>query len=150
MSKSRASPQQQSPAPPQVQSGMISTQSAIYILNEKIQKVEGVMKLHMDDIERKFGEHETYVTDNIPDLDLINKALSDINTRLIDLESLEGRIAALESAASKNAPSSPVPTLSPTPAAAPAAPAPAKKRGGTVKLADISPAAPVEPGISFS
>jgi len=131
---------------------MITTQSAIYMLNEKIQKLEGIMKLHMDDIERKFGDHETYVTDNIPDLDLINKALSDINTRLIDLEGMEGRIAALEAGSSKNAPSSPVPALSPAPAPAPAsAPAPApKKRGGTVKLADISPAPAVEPGISFS
>jgi hypothetical protein len=126
---------------------MISTQTAIYLLNTKIQKIEEVMKLHMDDIETKFGEHEAYVTDNIPDLDLINKALSDINTRLIDLEGLEGRITALESGSK---PSSPAPTFS-----APAQPVPtssSSKKKGTVKLADITPTPVVgsEPGISFS
>jgi hypothetical protein len=125
---------------------MISPQTAIYLLNDKIQKLEAIVKLHMDDIETKFGEHEAYVTDNIPDLDLINKALSDINTRLIDLEGLEGRISALESG---NKPGSPV--TSPPPATA----TPAKKKG-TVKLADITPTPVVGtesssgPGISFS
>jgi len=139
--------------------GMISTQTAVYLLNTKIQKIEEVMKLHMDDIENKFGEHEAYVTDNIPDLDQINKALSDINTRLIDLEGLESRIAALEqsvrtsvssSAASSSAASSSAAPSSPPPLAPPPAP---KKKGGTVKLADITPTPVVDlggPGISFS
>ena len=127
---------------------MISPQTAIYLLNDKIQKLEAIVKLHMDDIENKFGEHEAYVTDNIPDLDLINKALSDINTRLIDLEGLEGRISALEGG---NKPSSPV-----TSASSVQTPTPAKKKG-TVKLADITPtpvvgteSPPSGPGISFS
>ena len=135
------------PVPQAAPNSLISTQTAIYLLNNKIQKIEEVMKLHMDDIENKFGEHESYVTDNIPDLDLINKALSDINTRLIDLEGLEARIAALENGGAKPAsPTSPK-------AAAPPAPAPAKKKG-TVKLTDITPMPVVGvesgPGISFS
>ena len=138
-----------SPSVPQP-SSLISTQTAIYLLNNKIQKIEEVMKLHMDDIENKFGEHESYVTDNIPDLDLINKALSDINTRLIDIEGLEARIAALESGGSK--PASPTSLTEPAPAPASAA-APAKKKG-TVKLTDITPTPVVAvesgPGISFS
>lgn len=119
---------------------MISTQSAIYLINNKVQKLEEVLKLHMDDIEQKFGDHEAYVTDNIPDLDLINKALSDINTRLIDLEGLEARISALEGGPK---PASPPPAIG-----APVAEKPAPKKKGTVKLADIT--APPEIGISFS
>jgi hypothetical protein len=123
------------PAPiVQPQSNVISAQSAIYILNSKIQKLEEMVKSHMDVIERKFGDHETYVTDNIPDLDLINRALADINSRLLEAEAFEGRIAALESASNIK------------PAAAP-------KKRGTVKLADLAPT-PVSPsaelGISFS
>jgi hypothetical protein len=125
---------------------LISTQTAVYILNNKIQKIEEVMKLHMDDIENKFGEHEAYVTDNIPDLDLINKALSDINTRLIDLEGLEGRIFALENSLRPNSPVSQPNQLPP-----PVPTQPSKKKG-TVKLTDITPTPVVgaEPGISFS
>lgn len=143
--KPASTPAAQSPA----SSSLISTQTAIYLLNNKIQKIEEVMKLHMDDIENKFGEHEAYVTDNIPDLDQINKALSDINTRLIDLEGLEARITALENGGAKPAsPSSPT-----SAASAPPAPNPAKKKG-TVKLTDITPTPVVGvesgPGISFS
>ena len=144
MSKARAAA---SPAvvPQASANGLISTQTAVYMLNDKIRKIEEVMKLHMDDIETKFGEHEAYVTDNIPDLDLINKALSDINTRLIDLEGLEGRIAALEMGGKPASPVSALPSMPP--------PAPSKKKG-TVKLADITPTPVVGsdsgPGISFS
>ena len=145
---SKAKPAPTPVAQPPAPNSLISTQTAIYLLNNKIQKIEEVMKLHMDDIETKFGEHEAYVTDNIPDLDLINKALSDINTRLIDLEGLEARIAALENGGSK--PSSPT---SPKAASSPVPPAPAKKKG-TVKLTDITPTPVVGvesgPGISFS
>jgi len=121
------------PSAVQTPPSMISTQSAIYILNNKIQKIEEVMKLHMDDIERKFGDQEAYVTDNIPDLDLINKAISDVNTRLLDFES---RICLLES------------SEAPKPSAM--APPPPKKKG-TVKLSDITPTPTIDqPGISFS
>lgn len=148
---SKAKPAPTPVAQPPASNSLISTQTAIYLLNNKIQKIEEVMKLHMDDIENKFGEHEAYVTDNIPDLDLINKALSDINTRLIDLEGLEARIAALETGGPK--PASPSSPASPNAASPPAPPAPAKKKG-TVKLTDITPTPVVGvesgPGISFS
>ena len=140
MSKLAASKSVTSTVPMATPPAMISTQSAIYLINNKVQKLEEVLKLHMDDIEQKFGDHEAYVTDNIPDLDLINKALSDINTRLIDLEGLDARITALEGGAK---PASPAPLLS-----APVAEKPASKKKGTVKLADIS--SPPEIGISFS
>ena len=132
------------PPPVQTQNSMVSAQTAVYLLNNKIQKIEEVMKLHMDDIETKFGEHEAYVTDNIPDLDLINKAISEINTRLIDLESLEARVAALEGGKPVSSTSPVVPQLA-------SPPAPPKKKG-TVKLNDITPTpvVGVEPGISFS
>jgi hypothetical protein len=114
----------------------VSAQTAIYLLNSKIGKLEELVKSHMEVIEQKMGDHETYVTDNVPDLELITRAISDINSRLLDLEALETRIAALESGA---------------PAAKPAAP---PKKRGTVKLADLTPPEPVEkpdsPGISFS
>ena len=144
---SKAKPLSTPVAQPPASNSLISTQTAIYLLNNKIQKIEEVMKLHMDDIENKFGEHEAYVTDNIPDLDLINKALSDINTRLIDLEGLEARVAALENGGAK-----PVTPTSPKADSPAPPPNPAKKKG-TVKLTDITPTPVVGesgPGISFS
>ena len=147
MNKAKAAQPVSSVVPPPNQ--LISTQTAVYLLNNKIQKIEEVMKLHMDDIEIKFGEHEAYVSDNIPDLDQINKALSDINSRLIDLEGLENRIAALENALPTSLPT-PLRPTSPPSSGAPT-PTPTKKKG-TVKLTDITPTPVVstEPGISFS
>lgn len=129
MSKARA------PAQPVAQSTVVSAQTAIYLLNSKIGKLEEMVKSHMEVIEQKMGDHETYVTDNVPDLELITRAISDINSRLLDLEALETRIAALESGA-------------------PAKPAAPPKKRGTVKLADLTPEPATEkpdsPGISFS
>lgn len=133
---SKVSKPAQTQTPP-VMSSVVSTQSAIYILNNKIQKLEEYLRAHMDVIEQKIGDHETYVTDNIPDLELINKALADINTRLLDVDALDARLSAIEAATNIKPPA-----------------APTKKRG-TVKLADLTPT-PVEPatppvlGISFS
>ena len=116
---------------------VVSAQTAIYLLNAKIVKLEELVKSHMNVIEQKIGDHETYVTDNIPDLDLINRALSEFNSRLLDVEALDTRISVLEAAGNLK----------------PAAAAPKKR--GTVKLADLTPT-PVEmpavdsPGISFS
>jgi len=125
------------PTPVQAPPSVVSTQTAIYLLNSKITKLEELVKSHMNVIEQKIGEHESYVTDNVPDLDLINRALSDINSRLLDLESLDTRISAIEAASNLK----------------PAAPAPKKR--GTVKLADLTPTpgetpAGDSPGISFS
>ena len=126
MSKSRAAPSVQP------QSTVLSTQSAIYLLNSKIQSLEESHRRHMSAVETKFGEQDAYVSDNIPDLDALYKAISSINSRLLDFESLETRIAALETASG---------TAPPPPKAA------SKKRGGTVKL-DLEPV--LEPGVSFS
>ena len=104
---------------------MLTAQSAIYMLNTKIQSLEESHRAHIFAVEAKFGEQDTYVTDNIPDMDLVNRAISTINSRLRDLEGLEARISALEVAGG-------------------AVVKPTKKRGGTVKL-DLD-----EPGISFS
>ena len=106
----------------------MTTQSALYLLNSKIQNLEESHRAHMAAVENKFGEQDTYVTDNIPDMDLLNKAISTINSRLLDFEGLEARIAALEIAGGGVAKAS------------------AKKRG-TVKI-DLDPV--VEPGVSFS
>lgn len=108
---------------------VLTTQSAIYLLNSKIQALEESHKAHMNAVEVKFGEQDAYVTDNIPDLDLVNKAISTINSRLLDMEGLENRVAALELASG----------------VAPVASKPTTKKRGTVKL-DLDP----EPGISFS
>lgn len=105
---------------------MLTAQSAIYMLNTKIQSLEESHRAHIFAVEAKFGEQDTYVTDNIPDMDLVNRAISTINSRLLDLEGLEARISALEVAGGT--------VVKPA----------AKKRGGTVKL-DLD-----EPGISFS
>ena len=103
---------------------MLTAQSAIYLLNTKIQQLEDSHKKHMQAVELKFGEQDTYVSDNIPDMDLVNKAISTINSRLLDLESIEARVVALETVGGVVKP-------------------PPKKRG-TVKL-ELD-----EPGISFS
>jgi len=125
-SRPKSTPVAQPPNPPT----MLSTQTAIYLLNTKIQAVEESHRAHMQAVEAKFGEQDTYVTDNIPDMDLLNKAISTINSRLLDLEGLEARVAALESAGGVTAPVKSAP-----------------KKRGTVKL-DLDP--PAEPGISFS
>ena len=103
---------------------LVSAQTAVYLLNTKISALEEKLNAHMKHIELKFGLQDSFVADNIPDLDLINKALSEMNSRVMDMEALEPRLAALESAAGTT-------------------PKTAKKRG-TVKL-EIP-----EPGISFT
>jgi hypothetical protein len=77
-------------------------------------------------IETKIGEQDNYVSENIPDLDLINNAFRDMNKRLMDLELLDTRVSALEKKLNVETPK--------------------KQRGGTIKLQD-----PVESfGISFT
>ena len=105
---------------------MITTQSAIYFLSNKIQKIEDSIKSNLKQIETKIGEQDNYVSENIPDLDLINNAFRDMNKRLMDLELLDTRVSALEKKLNVETPK--------------------KHRGGTIKLQD-----PVESfGISFT
>ena len=108
---------------------MLSAQSAIYVVNNKVTALETTLASHMKQVEAKFGAQDAFVTDNIPDMDLVNKAIAELNKRILELEGLHARVAALESAGGA------------TVVAAP-------KKRGTVKLEDqtISPSV----GISFS
>ena len=89
--------------PPQPRAGTapseyrMSTQDAIYLLNTRIMSLETMLKNNLQQVETKFGEHDTYIADNIPDINLMNQAFSDINSRLIELESLGSRLSAVES-----------------------------------------------------
>jgi hypothetical protein len=74
----------------------ISTQDAIYLLNSRIMSLEAMLKNNLKQVENKFGEHDTYITDNIPDINLMNQAFSDINGRLIELETLGTRLSTIE------------------------------------------------------
>ena len=75
----------------------MSTQDAIYLLNTRIMSLETMLRNNLQQVETKFGEHDTYIADNIPDINLMNQAFSDINSRLIELESLGTRLSAVES-----------------------------------------------------
>jgi len=75
----------------------MTTQDAIYLLNTRIMSLETMLKNNLQQVETKFGEHDTYIADNIPDINLMNQAFSDINSRLIELESLGTRLSTVES-----------------------------------------------------
>jgi hypothetical protein len=108
---------------------LISTQDAIYHLNSKISNLETKLSKTVSILETKLGNHETYVTENLPDLDNFNTAFSDINKRLLDLESLNDRISALESNANIKPPST--------------------KKKSTMKLNELTDAVS-GPGLTFS
>jgi hypothetical protein len=111
---------------------LIPIQQAIYMVNDKINKLEIKLSGTVSLLETKLGKHETFVTDNMPDIDLFNTAFSDINKRLLDLESLNKRIAHLEE------------TLNVKP---PVTSGSSKKKS-TIKLNELKDVS--EPGISFS
>jgi len=110
---------------------LIPVQQAIYMVHEKLQKLETKLSGTVSSLEDKLGKHENYVTDNMPDLDLFNTAFSDINKRLLDLESLNKRVEHLENTLNVK------PPVTSTP-----------KKKSTIKLNELKE---VEgPGISFS
>jgi hypothetical protein len=110
---------------------LIPVQHAIYMVHEKLQKLETKLTGTVSLLEDKLGKHETYVIDNMPDIDLFNTAFSDINKRLLDLETLNTRISHLESSLNVKPPVTSVP-----------------KKKSTIKLNELKE---VEgPGISFS
>jgi hypothetical protein len=115
--------------PPKV----MPVQNAIYLVNDKINRLEVKLSNTISTLENKLGKHETFVTDNLPDIDLFNTAFSDINKRLLDLESLNDRITILES------------NLNIKPTAA----TPSKKKS-TIKLTELKDVTESGPGISFS
>ena len=76
---------------------MISHQDAFTILANRVQKLEGTLQATIKMFEKKIGNHESYVADNIPDCEQYLTLFSDINKRLLDLESLNDRVSNLES-----------------------------------------------------
>uniref|UniRef100_A0A6C0B800 Uncharacterized protein n=1 Tax=viral metagenome TaxID=1070528 RepID=A0A6C0B800_9ZZZZ len=112
---------------------MITTEQAIYMLGHKISVLANKFSKTTNVLETKLGNHENYVTENLPDLECFNNAFSDINKRLLDLESLHERITILESNANIKPP-------------------PSKKKS-TLKMNELTDGTPppsFAPGISFS
>ena len=112
---------------------LITSEHAIYLLGNKLTTLENKFSKTTSVLETKLGNHETYVTENLPDLECFNNAFADINKRLLDLESMNERIAALEANAN----------IKPA----------ATKKKSTLKLnelTDATPAPSFAPGISFS
>ncbi len=133
---SRAGPKQTPPrsvpAGPQQPPQMVSPQQAMQMLAARIQALEQKVAAYMSEMEGKLGEQANFVSDNIPDMDMLNTAIGEINRRLLDVEEFEQRIAVLESASSSDGgDASPQPVV-----VAPATKAAKKKGGGTVKLSD--------------
>jgi hypothetical protein len=108
---------------------LITSEQAIYYLGNKISVLESKFNKTTSVLETKLGNHENYVTENLPDLECFNNAFSDINKRLLELETLRDRIEILEATANIK-------------------PATNKKKS-TLKLNELTDATP-GPGISFS
>ena len=72
-------------APPQM-APQLSMQQVIYMLNDRITMMEVMIRENLATIEKKFGVQDQFVTDNIVDLSQINKAFSDLNNRLLEME----------------------------------------------------------------
>jgi hypothetical protein len=112
---------------------LITPEQAIYMLGNKISALENKFNKTTSVLETKLGNHENYVTENLPDLECFNNAFADINKRLLDLEALNERISVLENNANIKPPSN--------------------KKKSTLKLnelTDSTPAPSFGPGISFS
>lgn len=121
------------PPPRTSKPSLITPEHAIYLLGNKISTLESKFSKTTSVLETKLGNHETYVTENLPDLECFNNAFSDINKRLLDLETLHDRISALEANAN----------IKPA----------ATKKKSTLKLNELTDATPTpnfSPGISFS
>ena len=84
------------PPPRTSKSSLITPEHAIYLLGNKLSMLENKFTKTTNVLETKLGNHETYVTENLPDLECFNTAFSDINKRLLELETLHDRIATLE------------------------------------------------------
>lgn len=121
-------------APVQDTMNRISIPDAIRFLNQKIVAMETFMNNHVKQMEGKMGEHESYISDNTPDVELINKVFSDINKRLIEVELFEDRISRLEQMIQPEKPTTPSSPGTPSILPAPIATKPSKKKGGTIKL----------------
>tara|TARA_X000000368_G_scaffold313540_2_gene251173 strand:+ start:14509 stop:15222 length:714 start_codon:yes stop_codon:yes gene_type:complete len=95
--KKRRAPSQPIPKPPTMQSVSQpppaqqrpqNIQQAVAMTMSRVSELEKVLTENMKEVESKFGQQDTYIVENIPDIDAINSALEDINQRLLNLESL--------------------------------------------------------------
>ena len=55
----------------------------------------------MKEVENKFGQQDNYIVENLPDIDAINVAFEDINSRLLSIES-NGSVPSTGATASTN------------------------------------------------
>jgi hypothetical protein len=124
---------------------LISHQDAISMLAVRVQKLEGTLHATIKMFEKKIGNHESYVADNIPDCEQYLTLFSDINKRLLDLESLNDRVENLESNVSSNTTN--LDPIVPVPAPAKVLISKHAKKKSTVKLTELTDNSP---GISFS
>jgi hypothetical protein len=108
--------------------------------------VDKLLKANLKSIAEKFGEQETYITENAPDISLINNAFADINARLVQLESLGDRLTVVEAALSIKSPAS---TRAPTVAAS-AADTRSKRTDRKKKVTEAAAVDTPTKGISFS
>ncbi len=112
---------------------LITAEQAIYMVGNRLSALESKFTKTTNVLETKLGNHENYVTENLPDLECFNSAFSDINKRLLDLESLHERVSALESNANIKPPTT--------------------KKKSTLKLNELTDATPTPSfatGISFT
>jgi len=63
-------------------------QQAVSMTISRVSELEKVLTENMKEVESKFGQQDSYIVENIPDIDAINSALEDINQRLLNIESL--------------------------------------------------------------
>ena len=81
--------------------GQISLQQAISLVGTRINKLESTLSTNMKEVENKFGQQDNYIVENLPDIDAINIAFEDINSRLLSIES-NGSVPSTGATASTN------------------------------------------------
>ena len=81
--------------------GQLSLQQAISLVGTRINKLESTLNTNMKEVENKFGQQDNYIVENLPDIDAINVAFEDINSRLLSIES-NGSVPSTGATASTN------------------------------------------------
>lgn len=81
--------------------GQLSLQQAISLVDTRINKLESTLSTNMKEVENKFGQQDNYIVENLPDIDAINVAFEDINSRLLSIES-NGSVPSTGATASTN------------------------------------------------
>ena len=67
-------------------SAPLTLQQAITLVGVRINNLEQSVNNNLKEVETKFGQQDTYIVENLPDIDAINTAFEDINQRLLNLE----------------------------------------------------------------